>query len=111
MSAATMVLRSATLMGAEALGADDRIGSIQVGKLADLVVVPRNSLENLKVLFGTGAIRLDEDNNPIRVGGVKYTIKDGIVFDAKQLLADVREIVVKAKEESGEEIVQPGMEK
>ena len=25
-----------------------------------------------------------------RVGGVKYTIKDGIVYDARRLLADVR---------------------
>ena len=24
-----------------------------------------------------------------RVGGVRYTIKDGIVYDAKKLLADV----------------------
>ncbi|MCH7547468.1 MAG: amidohydrolase family protein, partial [Planctomycetes bacterium] len=104
------VIRAATLMGAEALGMADQIGSVEPGKLADLIVLEENPLANLKVLYGTGAIRLDEDNNPIRVGGVKYTIKDGIVFDAKQLLADVREIVVKAKEESGEEIVQPGME-
>ena len=104
------VIRAATLMGAEALGMADQIGSVEPGKLADLIVLEENPLANMKVLYGTGAIRLDEDNNPIRVGGVKYTIKDGIIFDAKQLLADVREIVVKAKEESGEEIVQPGME-
>jgi hypothetical protein len=40
---------------------------------------------------------LGEDNKPERVGGVKYTIKDGIVFDAKELLSDVREIVRQAK--------------
>ena len=40
---------------------------------------------------------------------MKYTIKDGIVYDAKQLLADVREIVHKAKEEEGFEITQPGI--
>ncbi|MFQ5506783.1 MAG: amidohydrolase family protein, partial [Planctomycetota bacterium] len=83
------VIRSATLMGAEALGAADRIGSVEAGKLADLVVVEENPLANLKVLYGTGAIKLGEDNRPTRVGGVKYTIKDGIVYDAKQLLADV----------------------
>ena len=88
----------------------DQIGSVEPGKLADLIVLEENPLANLKVLYGTGAIRLNEDDKPIRVGGVKYTIKDGIVFDAKQLLADVREIVAKAKEESGEKIVQPGME-
>ena len=104
------VIRSATLMGAEALGMADQIGSVEPGKLADLIVLEENPLANLKVLYGTGAIRLNEDDKPIRVGGVIYTIKDGIVFDAKQLLADVREIVVKAKETSGKGIVQPGME-
>jgi len=49
------------------------------------------------VLYGTGAIKLDEANQPTRVGGVKYTIKDGIVYDAKKLLADVREMVARAK--------------
>ena len=39
-----------------------------------------------------------------KVGGVKYTIKDGIVYDAKQLLADVREMVKKAKEEKNTSI-------
>ena len=29
-----------------------------------------------------------------RVGGVKWTIKDGIVYDAKQLLADVAAMVL-----------------
>ncbi len=28
-----------------------------------------------------------------QVGGVKYTIKDGILYDAKQLLADVARMV------------------
>ena len=41
-----------------------------------------------------------------RVGGVKYTIKDGIVFDAKELLEDVREMVAEAK--AGTDIEQPG---
>ena len=33
------VIRSATLNGAEALKMDDQIGSIEVGKLADMVLV------------------------------------------------------------------------
>ena len=72
-----------------------------------LEIVEENPLADLKVLYGTGAIRLTEENEVIRAGGVKYTIKDGIVYDAKQLLKDVREMVQKAKEEEGE-IVQPG---
>ena len=42
--------------------------------LADLVVVDPNPLENLKVLYGTGAMRLnDRTGKAERVGGVKYT--------------------------------------
>ena len=95
------MIRSATLWGAEALGLSDQVGSIEVGKLADFVVVEENPLQHLGSLYGTGAIRVDENNEPVRVGGVKYTIKDGIVYDAKQLLADVRSMVRKAKDEEG----------
>ena len=95
------VLRSATIQGAEVLGMDDRIGSIRPGKLADLVITQYNPLENFKVLYGTGHFRLDDDDNAVRVGGVRYTIKDGIIYDARELLSDVREMVRKARLESG----------
>jgi imidazolonepropionase-like amidohydrolase len=95
------VIRSATLNGAQALGAADRIGTIEPGKLADLAIVEENPLANLKVLYGTGHIRLGDDDKVRRVGGVKYTIKDGIVYDAKQLLADVRAMVAEEKRKRG----------
>ncbi len=104
-------IRSATLFGAQALGVADQIGSVEPGKLADLVVVGANPVENLQVLYGTGAIRLNDQNEVVREGGVRYTIKDGIVYDAKQLLADVRALVRKAKDDAKKEIVQPGMGK
>lgn len=103
------VIRSATLNGAEALGMDDLIGSVEVGKLADFVIVEENPLQNLKVLYGTGAIKLTEDNEIVRVGGVKYTVKNGIIYDAKKLLGDVREMVKKSKSREGVEIRQPGI--
>ncbi|WP_291186410.1 amidohydrolase family protein [Gilvibacter sp.] len=103
------VIRSATLNGAEALGADQDLGSVQIGKLADFVIVEENPLENLKVLYGTGAIKLTEDNEVVRVGGVKYTIKDGIIYDAKALLADVKAMVDAAKEAEGFTLKQPGI--
>ena len=103
------VIRAATLNGAEALRMDDKIGSIQVGKLADFVIVSENPLQNLKVLYGTGAIKLTEDNEVVRAGGVSYTIKDGIIYDAKQLLRDVKAMVDKAKAEEGFKMFQPGM--
>jgi imidazolonepropionase-like amidohydrolase len=102
------VIRAATLNGAEALNMDEKIGSIQVGKLADLVLIEENPLENLKVLYGTGAIKLTEDNKVVRVGGVKYTIKDGIIYDSKKLLEEVRDMVQAAKEKENFEIRQPG---
>ena len=91
------VIMSATLNGAEALGAADKLGSIEVGKYADFAILEENPLQNLKVLYGTGALRLDENNEVVRVGGVKYTIKDGIVYDAKKLLEDVKRMVDEKK--------------
>ena len=66
-------------------------------------------LANLKVLYGTGAIKLDENNEAVRVGGVKYTIKDGVVYDAKKLLKEVKDQVDLAKKEAGYKIKQPGV--
>jgi imidazolonepropionase-like amidohydrolase len=100
------VIRAATMHGAQVLhepkGQEIEFGVIREGLLADLLIVEENPLENLKVLYGTGAVKLnDETQKPERVGGVKYTIKDGIVYDAKQLLADVREMVAEQKSELG----------
>ena len=103
------IIQSATLNGAEVLGIDHLTGSIELGKLADLIIVDENPLENLKVLYGTGAIKLDENNKVSRVGGVKYTIKDGIVYDAKKLLNEVKSMVDLAKQEAGYKIKQPGI--
>jgi hypothetical protein len=103
------IMMSATMKGAEALGMEDKIGTVEIGKLADFVIVEENPLENLKVLYGTGAIKLTEDNEVIRAGGVKYTIKDGIIYDAKKLLEDVKKMVKEEKDKTGYEIKQPGM--
>jgi hypothetical protein len=93
------VLRSATLSGAELLGMEEEIGSIEVGKQADMVIVDENPLANFKVLYGTGAIRLDDETGEVgRVGGVRWTVVNGVVYDARELLADVRGIVADAKE-------------
>ena len=100
------VIRAATLHGAETLhkplGTEPDFGLIAPGYLADLVIVKENPLANFKVLYGTGAIVVNNENKPERVGGVDYTIKDGIIFDAKKLLKDVENMVNKAKREDGE---------
>ncbi|MFP5356751.1 MAG: proline racemase family protein, partial [Gemmatimonadota bacterium] len=105
------------LHGAEAIfepkGMPIQYGIVRPGLLADLVIVDQNPLQNLKVLYGTGAVRLnDATGKPERVGGVAYTIKDGIVFDAPQLLADVREMIKAATREQLPVVhpQQPGFE-
>jgi hypothetical protein len=95
-------IRAGTLCGAQELsrptGRAPEFGMVRPGMLADLVIVDQNPVRNLKVLYGTGHFRLDEaTNRPTMVGGVKYTIKDGIVYDAKRLLADVERMVAEAK--------------
>jgi hypothetical protein len=74
------------------------MGVVRAGMLADLVIATENPLANLKTLYGTGHMRLnDRTNRQEKVGGVRYTIKDGIVYDAPKLLADVAAIVAAEK--------------
>jgi Tol biopolymer transport system component len=61
-------LRAATLTGAEALGLDADLGSLEAGKLADLVVLRKNPLDDLR---NTTAIR--------------YVMKNGELFDGDTL--------------------------
>ncbi|MEE4382463.1 MAG: amidohydrolase family protein [Pseudomonadales bacterium] len=92
------VVQAATLNGAELLGLEDEIGSIVPGKRADLVLVGENPVANFKVLYGTGHMRLDRERGEVtRVGGVRWTVRDGVVYDAPKLLADVRAMVAEAK--------------
>ncbi|MCL1897512.1 MAG: amidohydrolase family protein [Micrococcales bacterium] len=87
------IIRAATLSGAQLLGSADQLGSVEVGKLADLLVVDENPLANLKVLYGHGRPRLNPDGSVGRAGGVKYTVKNGVVFNAPELLQRVRATV------------------
>ena len=100
------VIRGATLHAAQALFEPKRkpieFGVVRAGLLADLIIVPENPVANLKVLYGTGAVRLNEKTGrPERVGGIKYTIKDGIIYDAHRLLDDVAKMVAKQKAQLG----------
>jgi imidazolonepropionase-like amidohydrolase len=96
------VVRAATLHGAEIIarpaGKPIESGAIRPGLLADLVIVAENPLENFKVLYGTGTIRLNDQTAKVeRAGGVIHVIKDGIVYDARRLLADVARMVAEAR--------------
>jgi len=63
------VLKAATINGARALGIDDRVGSIEPGKLADLYVVRGNPLDDIKV-----------------ARDIRFVIRDGIAYDPAELL-------------------------
>ena len=62
------VLRSATMVGAQAIGHAQDLGSIEPGKLADLQVLDANPLENIR-----------------NTNTVRYVMKNGRLYDAATL--------------------------
>lgn len=61
-------LKTATINAARSLGLDGNIGSLEVGKLADLVVMDKNPLDNIR---NTETIR--------------YTMVNGRLYDAETM--------------------------
>jgi imidazolonepropionase-like amidohydrolase/Tol biopolymer transport system component len=61
-------LRAATLQGAQYLAMDKELGSLEPGKLADLIVLDRNPLENIR-----------------NTHSVRYTMVNGRLFDAETI--------------------------
>ncbi len=101
------VIEAATINGARTLmepkGLEPDFGLVRTGMRADLVIVSENPLQNLKTLYGTGHERLDDaTNTQKRVGGVRWTIRDGIVFDAPKLLESVARDVAAKKAQAGQ---------
>ena len=81
---------------------EPEFGMVRVGQIADLVIAPENPLANFKTLYGTGTGRLNDATGQIeRVGGIRWTVRNGIVYDAKELLADVAEMVQTQKNAGG----------
>jgi imidazolonepropionase-like amidohydrolase len=61
-------LRSATKVGADALGFSGDLGSIEIGKLADIILLENDPLIDIK-----------------NTAKIKYVMKNGILYDAKSL--------------------------
>jgi imidazolonepropionase-like amidohydrolase len=90
-------IRAGTLHAAETLfkpmHKHIEFGVVEPGMIADLVIVDANPMANLKVLYGTGWFRLNDQTQKVeKYGGIKWTIKDGIVYDAKKLLDDIEKM-------------------
>ena len=99
------VIQAATMNGGltlyEPMHRAPEIGVVREGMLADMVITDQNPLQNFKVLYANGTIRLNDKTGKVeRVGGIKWTIKDGIAYDAKKLAADVQAMVDKQKQAS-----------
>jgi imidazolonepropionase-like amidohydrolase len=75
---------------------ENELGRVREGYLADLILLDKNPLKNLKYFYPTGVIER-QDGKLKRVGGVKWTIKDGYVYHAPTMLEDVKKIVLRAK--------------
>lgn len=84
------VFRIATLNGARAFGVGDELGSIAVGKLADLFVVRGNPLDDVR-----------------NARDVEYVVSRGVLHEAAALLASV-EGTIGPVDEAAEEAWRPG---
>lgn len=70
---ASHVLRIATINGARALGVDDRLGTLEEGKLADLVILSGNPLEDIR-----------------NTRHVRTVVKNGVAYDAREVLESAK---------------------
>ncbi|HEX7024841.1 MAG TPA: amidohydrolase family protein [Gemmatimonadales bacterium] len=93
------VIKVATTNAYRTLGID-RMCGIRVGCRADLAVVNGNPIDNFKVMYGRGygVAGLVPRTEQWKQGGVAWTIKDGIVFDAQGLLREAEWYVEKERE-------------
>lgn len=94
------VFEHATLNGARVLGEERRLGRVRAGWTADLIVVNGNPLDNLKILNPMG-VEVWKDGKAERGGGIEWVLKDGFVYHAPKLFAEVKEIVRRAKSGGG----------
>jgi imidazolonepropionase-like amidohydrolase len=94
------VIRCATGNNAKLMGLENQLGRVRQGWLADLILIDENPLANLKFLYPTGVLDVRDGKTVVR-GGIKWTIKDGIVYSTPTLIQEVKDMVEKARAERG----------
>ena len=89
------VCRMATITGARALGLDSEIGSIEVGKQADLIAVRTNTPRMTPLLTGTDGNLHHNLVHAVQGGDVDMTMVRGkiVVEDGKLLTADLQDLI------------------
>jgi imidazolonepropionase-like amidohydrolase len=92
------VIQCATGNNARLMGLENELGRVRQGYLADLILVDENPLANLKYFYPTGVLDIKDGKTVVR-GGIKWTIKDGIVYETPRLMREVKDIVAKARAE------------
>ena len=60
---------------------------------------PKIRSSDMKIFYGTGVTRVGLDRKEVHEQCVKYTIRDGVVFDSQALLKDVRDYVSESEAE------------
>ncbi len=94
-------MRAATAWGAELLGVSEETGSLEIGKQADVLIHRTNPLSDFKLLYGTGAMRLNDETKAVDWDrSLETVIKSGSIYDPVELLQDVEEMVSAAREAS-----------
>jgi imidazolonepropionase len=93
------VMRAATAWGAELLGVSGETGSLEIGKQADVLIHRTDPLTDFKLLYGTGAMRLNDETKAVDWDrSLETVIKSGSIYDPVELLQDVEEMVSAARE-------------
>jgi 5-methylthioadenosine/S-adenosylhomocysteine deaminase len=106
------VLRLATMGSAEVLGLADEVGSVQVGKAADLIVVDLRSAHTHPVLRGSKATNLVEHLVwSCAAADVRHTVVAGrmLMRDRRLLTIDVEEMAALADSEAQHLLLSAGV--
>lgn len=98
------VLQSATYNSAKTI-LEPKLGLVQEGYVADLLLVDGSPAEDFKYLYPFGAIRMKENREMYRTEGIVHTIKDGIVINNDAVMEEVARIVKASKKDAGPDIV------